>query len=113
MKPIYLLSFLILFSCSEKQEQNTNDNQQEQNTNDNIIPKEQFTNILEEIYLKESESQFNKIKNSDYQEILSEHNVSKTDFENTLQYYSERPGLLEKIHEDIALNLEEKRNQLN
>ena len=100
MKHIYLLSFLILFSCSEKQDKD-------------IIPKEQFTNILEEIYLKKSEYQFNKINNSDYQEILSEYNVSKTDFENTLQYYSERPDLLEKIYEDIELNLEEKRNQLN
>jgi hypothetical protein len=100
MKHIYLLSFLILFSCSEKQDKD-------------IIPKEQFTNILEEIYLKKSEYQFNKINNSDYQEILSNHNVSKTDFENTHQYYSERPELLEKIYEDVELNLKEKRNQLN
>jgi len=97
----YFLSFLILFSCQDQKE------------GENIIPKEQFTNILEEIHLKESESQLNRIDNTDYQEILSEYNVSKTDFENTLQYYSERPDLLEKIYEDIELNLEEKRNQLN
>jgi hypothetical protein len=97
----YFLSFLILFSCQDQKE------------GENIIPKEQFTNILEEIHLKESESQLNRINNTDYQEILSEYNVSKTDFENTLQYYSERPDLLEKIYEDIELNLEEKRNQLN
>jgi hypothetical protein len=97
----YFLSFLILFSCQDQKE------------GENIIPKEQFTNILEEIHLKESESQLNRINNTDYQEILSEYNVSKTDFENTLQYYSERLDLLEKIYEDIELNLEEKRNQLN
>ena len=72
MKPIYLLSFLVLFSCSEKQDKD-------------IIPKEQFTNILEEIYLKESESQFNKIKNSDYQEILSEHKFQSKGFQNKLE----------------------------
>ncbi|HJM16848.1 MAG TPA: DUF4296 domain-containing protein [Flavobacteriales bacterium] len=101
MNFFYFLSFLILFSCQDQKE------------GENIIPKEQFTNILEEIHLKESESQLNRINNTDYQEILSEYNVSKTDFENTLQYYSERPDLLEKIYEDIELNLEEKRNQLN
>jgi len=97
----YFLSFLILFSCQDQKE------------GENIIPKEQFTNILEEIHLKESESQLNRINNTDYQEILSEYNVSKTDFENTLQYYSERPDLLEKIYEYIELDLEERRNQLN
>ena len=100
MNFFYFLSFLILFSCQDQKE------------GENIIPKEQFTNILEEIHLKESESQLNRINNTDYQEILSEYNVSKTDFENTLQYYSERLDLLEKIYEDIELNLEEKRNQL-
>ncbi len=101
MNFFYFLSFLILFSCQDQKE------------GENIIPKEQFTNILEEIHLKESESQLNRINNTDYQEILSEYNVSKTDFENTLQYYSERPDLLEKIYEDIELDLEERRNQLN
>ena len=101
MNFFYFLSFLILFSCQDQKE------------GENIIPKDQFTNILEEIHLKESESQLNRINNTDYQEILSEYNVSKTDFENTLQYYSERPDLLEKIYEDIELDLEERRNQLN
>ena len=103
MKHIYLLSFLILFSCSEKQEQNDNEN---------IISKEKFTNILEKIYLAESDFNLNRVNNSDYQEILSNHNVSKPNFENTLQYYSERPGLLENIYEEILIDLEEKRNQL-
>ena len=101
MKPIYLLSFLILFSCSKKEEQNHN-----------IIPRDQFANILEKFYLEESDFKLNKINNSDYQEILSDYNESKTNFENTLQYYSERPGLFEKIHEEILFNLKEKRNQL-
>ncbi len=101
MKPIYLLSFLILFSCSKKEEQNHN-----------IIPKDQFANILEKIYLVESDFKLNRVNNSDYQEILSDYNVSKTDFENTQQYYSERPGLFEKIYEEILIDLEEKRNQL-
>jgi len=101
VKPIYLLSFLILFSCSKKKEQNHN-----------IIPKDQFANILEKIYLVESDFKLNRVNNSDYQEILSNYNVSKTDFENTLQYYSERPGLFEKIYEEILIDLEEKRNQL-
>ena len=103
MKPIYLLSFLILFSCSQKQEQNDNEN---------IISKEQFTNILKKIYLAESDFKLNRVNNSDYQKILSDHNVNKTNFENTLQYYSERPGLFEKIYEEILIDLEEKRNQL-
>ena len=103
MKPIYLLSFLILFSCSQKQEQNDNKN---------IISKEKVTNILKKIYLEESDFKLNRVNNSDYQEILSDYNVSKTNFENTLQYYSERPGLFEKIHEEILIDLEEERNQL-
>ena len=111
MKNIYFLFLLILFSCSEKQ-----------NIDKNIIPKEQFTNILEKIHLAESEFQLNRINNteryknklaSDYQEIFSEYNVSKTDFENTLQYYSERPELLENIYEEILFNFKEKRTQLN
>ena len=103
MKDIYLLFFLILFSCAEKQEHNTNEN---------IIPKDQFTQILEEIYLVESEFQGNSINNEDYQEILSDHNVSKMDFENTLQYYSKRLNLLEDIYEEILIDIQEKRNQL-
>ncbi|MBT6814832.1 MAG: DUF4296 domain-containing protein [Flavobacteriales bacterium] len=101
MKPIYLLSFLILFSCSKKEEQNHN-----------IIPKDQFANILAKIYLVESDFKLNRVNNSDYQKILSDHNVNKTNFENTLQYYSERPGLFEKIHEEILIDLEETRDQL-
>ena len=101
MKYVCLLSFLILFSCSEKTEQNHN-----------IIQKDQFANILEKFYLAQSDFKLNRVNNSDYQEILSDYNVSKTNFENTLQYYSERPGLFEKIHEEILINLEEKRNQL-
>tara|TARA_B110000438_G_scaffold287496_1_gene319872 strand:+ start:177 stop:488 length:312 start_codon:yes stop_codon:yes gene_type:complete len=101
MKNVYLFSFLILFSCSEKKEQNHN-----------IIPKDQFANILEKIYLVESDFKLNRVHNSDYQQILSDYNVSKTNFENTLQYYSERPGLFEKIYEEILIDLEEKRNQL-
>ena len=111
MKNIYFLLGLILFSCSEQQ-----------NIDENIISKEQFTNILEKIHLAESEFQLNKINNpgryknklsSDYQVIFSEYNISKTDFENTLRYYSERTHLLETIYEEILLNLKEKRNQLN
>ena len=102
MKPIYLLSFLILFSCSKKEEQNHN-----------IIPKDQFANILAKIYLVESDFKLNRVNNSDYQKILSDHNVNKTNFENTLQYYSERPGLFEKIHEEILIDLEKTRDQLN
>ena len=101
MKPIYLLSFLILFSCSKKEEENHN-----------IIPKDQFANILAKIYLVESDFKLNRVNNSDYQKILSDHNVNKTNFENTLQYYSERPGLFEKIHEEILIDFEGKRNQL-
>ena len=101
MKNIYFLSLLILFSCQEKKD------------NKNIIPKGKFTSILEEIHLKESEFPSNRINNTNYQEILYNHNVSKTDFENTLQYYSERPDLLEKMYEEMLINLEEKRNQLN
>ena len=89
---------------------------------ENIISKEMFTNILEKIHLVESEFQLNRINNteryknklsSDYKEIFSKYNVSKTDFENTLQYYSERPNLLENIYEKILFNLKEKRTQLN
>ena len=102
MKPIYLLSFLILFSCSKKEEQNHN-----------IIPKDQFANILAKIYLVESDFKLNRVNNSDYQKILSDHNVNKTNFENTLQHYSERPGLFEKIYEEILIDLEKTRDQLN
>ena len=102
MKPIYLLSFLILFSCSKKEEQNHN-----------IIPKDQFANILAKIYLVESDFKLNRVNNSDYQKILSDHNVNKTNFKNTLQHYSERPGLFEKIHEEILIDLEKTRDQLN
>lgn len=103
MKPIYLFSFLILFSCSEKKEQNDNEN---------IISKEQFANILKKIYLVESDFKLNRVNNSDYQKVLSDHNVNKIDFENTLQYYSERPALLENIYEEILIDMEEKRHQL-
>ena len=102
MKPIYLLSFLILFSCSKKEEQNHN-----------IIPKDQFANILAKIYLVESDFKLNRVNNSDYQEILSDYNVSKTDFENTLQYYSKRLDLLESIYEEILIDLEEKKKSAN
>ena len=62
MKFVCLLSFLILFSCSEKTEQNHN-----------IIPKDQFTNILEKIYLVESDFNLNRVNNLDCQDILSDY----------------------------------------
>ena len=87
-----------------------------------MISKDLFTNILWEIHLVESEFQLNKINNteryknklaSDYQEIFSEYNISKSDFENTLQYYSEKPDLLENIYENLLLNIKETGNHLN
>ena len=111
MKNIYFILFLILFSCSKKQ-----------NISKNNISKDLFTNILEEIYLAESEFQLNKANNtrrhenklsSDYELIFSKNNVNKTDFENTLQYYSERPDLLDDIYEEILLNLKIKKELLN
>ena len=110
MKNIYFLYFLILFSCSEK------------NISNKIIPIGEFTNILQEIYLLESEIKLNTTNHVityndnlllDYHEVFSKYNVSRDDFENTLEYYSEHQYLLQEIYEKILFNLKERRSQLD
>ena len=48
----------------------------------------------------------------DYQQVFLKYNISRNDFENTLQYYSENPHLLENIYENILFNLKEEQSQL-
>ena len=112
MKKILFPLIILLFSCSE--------NKIQLNSSD-IIERTSFVRILEEVHLIEAEYQLTKINIKeksgnklidDYTELYSEYKITKSEFENTMNYYSHHSEDLEGIYEKVLSNLQERQSNL-
>tara|TARA_B100000902_G_scaffold44294_1_gene51866 strand:- start:6525 stop:6872 length:348 start_codon:yes stop_codon:yes gene_type:complete len=114
MKYFFVALIYIFMSCNSESKNNSIDS---------IISKKKFTTILKEVQLAESSFELNKRKdidyaekklNNDYIEIYNKYNITKKDFEKTLNYYiknSEEELLL--IYTEIINQLEKEKSNLN
>lgn len=114
MKNILLsLIILSLFSCSENKSQLMSID---------VIDKTSFVRILEEVHLIEAEYQLTKIDKkeksankliNDYTKLYSKFEITKLQFENTMNYYSNHSEELEGIYDEVLNNLKKRQSVLN
>ena len=110
MKINLLILSCLLFSCSKYKE----------NTKENILSESAFEVILKEIHLADAYFVINKnitIPNNDldntYFNIYEKHKITKTIFEETLNYYAENPEKLERIYTNILKKLNEEKSNFD
>ena len=110
MKLYLLILSCLLLSCSkykrEKQE--------------NIMSASVFEDVLKEIHLLDASFELNKnIKNYDkritnnYINIYKKNKITKSLFENTLNYYGENPENLENIYTNILKKLNHEKSNFD
>jgi 3'-phosphoadenosine 5'-phosphosulfate sulfotransferase (PAPS reductase)/FAD synthetase len=77
------------------------------------ISKEQFKNILIDIYLVEAYISQNKYSNKDstvdvdfyYQEVYKKHNIDKSILNSTYSFYAKTPAELEEVYNNVLDSL--------
>ena len=108
MKKIYFLLVLFFYSCSDSSQMETKEL---------MISEDKFIIMLEEIHMFEAD--YHLERNSDlksaennliinYKDLFRKHNVSSSDFEKCLKYYSNNPEKLSQIYSEILDNLKNK-----
>ena len=105
MKKIYFLLLLFTYSCSDSAQMETKEL---------IISEEKFITMLEEIHIFEAGYHIEKISDLksaeknliiNYKDLFKKHNVSSSDFEKCMKYYSKNPEKLSQIYSEILENL--------
>ena len=113
MKYFFVAFIYIFISCNSESKDNSIDS---------IISKRKFTTILKEVQLAESSFELNKRKdtdyavkklNNDYINIYKKYNITKEDFEKTLNYYIKNSEDLLLIYTEIINQLEKEKSNLN
>ena len=113
MKKILFLLIILFVSCSV---------QKSDLVPSDIIDRTTFVLILEEVHLIEAEYQLTKINIKeksgnklidDYTELYSEYKITKSEFENTMNYYSNHSKELEGLYEEVLNNLKKRQSVLN
>ena len=99
--------FLILACCTHNNE-----------IHEDLLMKDMFTAVLQDVHLAEGryelqkkygEEEANNILLREYEKIFIRYNINEQDFENSLKYYAENPGILEEIYSDIISAISEER----
>ena len=112
MKTILLIGVCLLFSCSKN----------DKNVKKDIIVKNTFESILKDIHLAESSFEMNKNKNAEmakiklnnaYLDIYQKNQISKKEFDQSLDYYCENPKILEEIYNNILEQLKKEKASLD
>lgn len=93
---------LLIISCGKKAEPIPAD----------IIDPEKMRSLFTDLHLAQASISVNTItdtagfKMNDYQEyILNKHRIGKTEFLNSLRYYTQRPELMQVIYDSVMLDL--------
>ena len=81
----------------------------EKEQDDNIIPKDKMVEIIVDAQFVESALKVHKRKREDmvaytdhyYNYIFEKHNITKEEFEESLEYYSENIAELDRIYADV------------
>ncbi len=104
MKIKYILFFILLISCRQK----------ETNNNTDILSVQKIQKILLEVHLAEANFEMNKSKDkkvaqniltTQYLSIFKKYETSKSVFDTSIAYYSQRPDILEKIYSNMLNDL--------
>ena len=102
MKIYLLILFCLLYSCNNITH------------SESVLQKSDFEGILEEIHLAEATYKLNRNINLDaaekklsatYSSIYEKYNISESDLEKSINYYSKNPEELEKIYSNILQRL--------
>lgn len=110
MKLYLSILICLLFSCSISEERMPK----------NIIPEIRFESILKEMHLAQASFDIKKNdKNADIKlsneitDIYKKHQITETDFTESLSYYSENPKKLAQIYHNILRQLTKERSSLD
>tara|TARA_B100000900_G_scaffold189935_1_gene160879 strand:+ start:31 stop:381 length:351 start_codon:yes stop_codon:yes gene_type:complete len=107
-----IISLLFVFGCQN----NTLD------VPDEILSKNKFTTILKEIHLADAEFEINKrngiknandILNNKYIEIYKKNQVTEKIFKKALDYYAEKPEILEQIYINMLGDLKQEKTLID
>lgn len=108
MKKIYFLLLLFTYSCTDSSQMETKEL---------LISEEKFITMLEEIHMFEAGYHLERISDLksaennliiNYKDLFKKHNVSSSDFEKCMKYYSSNPEKLSQIYSEILENLKNK-----
>lgn len=97
----FLFLFIVLFSCTPKQEE-------EETVPPAILNEEELINVLTDAYLGEGASGIN-VKNVNGEKYdstylfnpLKENGVTKATFDSTITYYSQHPKKLKMVYDKV------------
>ena len=100
-----IFCFFFLFSCKPK----------EAKIPAGILPKEQMVSVLTDVHLAEAALTLNTKNDSAalvaagyYNFIYQSHRITKKQFDESLDFYTKHPELLEKIYEEVINELSKK-----
>ena len=103
------VSLLFFFSCAEKKEA----------IPDYVIPEEKLIGILTDIHQAEAYLNFNSSEKTPYDpkkfydEILKSHNVSRSDFDTSIAFYTRTPARLDTIYDKVLAKISTMKEDLS
>jgi hypothetical protein len=111
---MFVVVFWVFINCNERKEALT--------TSLNLIEKDSMSLILSDIHLTEAKIKLlkkqksNRLGENDYEmmykQIFETYHTTRTQFEETMAYYTSKPEILEDIYIKILRKLEEEKLNL-
>ncbi len=106
MKLVYCCLFVVLLSCSDKSKKDTPAD---------LLPKEAMAIVMADLSLAESVINMNMAAKAAEQNtdttrrfnVYKEHNISRSQYESSLRYYSAHPDEFKQVYELVVKKLEQ------
>jgi hypothetical protein len=102
MKRFLLILFgIFLFACS---------NSSKVGIPDNVLPKEKMADVLVDVHLMEAAMNINasstdKFNSSLKIDVYKKHKITKQQYENSFEFYTQNPELLGEVYQLVLSNL--------
>ena len=104
---IIIVLFLVFSAC------NTNRQEKQNKIPENIISSEQMNKILVDVHLAEAALKYKRAKgkkfklysNQYFEHVFKKHNISKKQFDESLEYYYQHEKQLDKIYVNVLNEL--------
>ena len=97
MQYVYIFFIVIFFSCCKK----------EISSKSNVLSEKMFINIIKDIHLNEAKfdnlkrinfEKYKLLQNNSQNSVFLKYKISHEDFQQSMLYYSSKPGKLEEIY---------------
>lgn len=101
---IYILSFLVLFSCAQKEQKQK------------IIPPALFASLYVDLLLQQewhASSLDSLHSTASWKDILKKHTISESELTKTIQYYENNPDLWVTMFDAVVQELETREQQIS